>query len=146
MAEIINCAYKGGRAIPLPDITLNSTYRRHFGLAQNFAYSFRTGRYSAARGKFGQNHRNQPIAMTGNSRKRKRLTLQEKLEAFKMLESGNLPSAVMYKFGISFRSDRSLKSQRAALFKEAEKTAHYLQSKSQRGGQYPEIEEKIVAS
>ncbi len=61
-----------------------------------------------------------------------------------MLESGSLPSAVMYKFGISFRTVRDLKSQGAALLEEAEKNAHNLQSKSLHGGQYPEIEEKVV--
>ncbi len=39
-----------------------------------------------------------------------------------MLESGSLPSAVMYKFGISSRTVRDLKSQGAALLEEAEKT------------------------
>ncbi len=63
-----------------------------------------------------------------------------------MLESGSLPSAVMYKFGISSRTVRDLKSQGAALLEEAEKNAHNLQSKSLREGQYPEIEEKVVAS
>ncbi len=82
----------------------------------------------------------------GNSRKRKRCTLQGNLEAFEMLESGSLPSVVMYKFGISSRSIGDLRSQGAALLEEAEKNAHYLQSKSLRGGQYPEIEEKVVAS
>ncbi len=36
--------------------------------------------------------------MVGKSEKCTRLTLQEKLEALRMLESGSLPSAVMYKF------------------------------------------------
>ncbi len=67
-------------------------------LIQNFAHSSRTGRYSVAGGKLGTKHRNQPVAMTGNSGKRKRLMLQEKLEAFRMLESGSIPSAVMYAF------------------------------------------------
>ncbi len=61
-----------------------------------------------------------------------------------MLESGSLPSAVMYKFGISSRTVGDLKSQGAALLERAEKNAHNLQSKSLRGGQYPEIEEKVV--
>ncbi len=51
------------------NITPNSTYRRHFGLAQNVAYSSRTGIYSAASGKLGKNHRNQLIAMTGKAKK-----------------------------------------------------------------------------
>ncbi len=61
-----------------------------------------------------------------------------------MLESGILPSAVMYKFGISSRSNRDLKSHGAALLEEEEKNAQNLQSKSLRGGQYPKIEEKVV--
>ncbi len=44
-----------------------------------------------------------------------------------MLESGSLPSAVMYKLGISSRTVRDLKSQGAALLEEAEKkTPHNL--------------------
>ncbi len=56
--------YRGRRDKPPPDKAPNSTYRCHFGLAQNFSYSSRTGRYSAASSKLGKNHRNQPIAMT----------------------------------------------------------------------------------
>ncbi len=41
------------------------------------------------------------IAIVGKSGKRTRLTLEEKLEAFRMLGSGSLPSAAMYKFGVS---------------------------------------------
>ncbi len=37
-----------------------------------------------------------------------------------------------------------LEEARGALLEEAEKNAHYLQSKSLRGGEYPEIEEKVV--
>ncbi len=50
----------------------------------------------------------------------------------------------MYKFGISSLTVRDLKSQGAALLEEAEKNTHNLQSKSLRGGQYPEIEQKVV--
>lgn len=107
----------GGRYIRRPDITPNSTYCRYFGLGQKFAYISRNGRYFVASGKLCTNHRK--IAMTSNSRKRKRLSLQERLESFKMLESGNVPSALTYKFGISSRSIRDFKSQGSALFEEA---------------------------
>ncbi len=64
-ASMFHNICRGRRAIPPPDITPNSTFRRHFCLAQKFVYSSRTGRYSAASGKLGKNHRNHPIAMTG---------------------------------------------------------------------------------
>ncbi len=41
----------GGRDIPPPDITPNSTLPPPFWLAQNVAYSSKTGRYSAASGE-----------------------------------------------------------------------------------------------
>ncbi len=40
-----------------------------------------------------------------------------------MLQSGSLPSAIMYKFGVSSRFVTKLKSEGAALLEEAEKTA-----------------------
>ncbi len=49
-----------------------------------------------------------------------------------MLEGGSLPSAVMYKFGVSSRFVTKLKSEGAALLEEAEKNGHVLQSKSLR--------------
>ncbi len=63
--------------------------------------------------------------------------------ALEMLERGSLPSAIMCKFGVSSRFIRNLKNQRATLLKEAERSASSLQSKSLRGGQFPEIEEKV---
>ncbi len=73
--------------------------------------------------------------MLGRSGKRTRRTLQEKLEALRMLQSGSLPSAIMYKFGVSSRFVTKLKSEGAALLEEAEKNGHSLQSKSLRRGQ-----------
>ncbi len=61
-----------------------------------------------------------------------------------MLESRSLSSAVMYKFGMFSRSIRDLKSRGAGLIEEEDKNAHYLQSKALRGGQYPELEKKVV--
>ncbi len=75
------------------------------------------------------------IAMAGKSGKRAPLTLQEKLEALRMLHSDSLPSAIMYKFGVSSRFVTKLKSEGAALLEEAEKNGHYLESKSLRRGQ-----------
>ncbi len=46
-----------------------------------------------------------------------------------MLQSGSLPSAIMYKFGVSSRFVTKLKSEGAALLEEAEKNCHSLQSK-----------------
>ncbi len=60
-----------------------------------------------------------------------------------MLESGSLPSAIMYKFGASSRLVTKLKREGAAMLKEAEKNGHSSQSKSLRRGQYPEIEEMV---
>ncbi len=53
------------------------------------------------------------IAIVGKSGKRTRLTLREKLEALRMLESGSLLSAVMCKFGVSSRFVTKLKSEGA---------------------------------
>ncbi len=52
-----------------------------------------------------------------------------------MLQSGSLPSAIMYKIGVSSRFVTKLKSEGAALLEEAEKNGHSLQSKSLRRGQ-----------
>ncbi len=48
--------------------------------------------------------------MVGKSGKRKRLTLQEKLEALGMMESGILKYAVMYTFGVPSPFVTKLKS------------------------------------
>ncbi len=64
----LNITTYRGRDVQPPDIRPNSTYRRHFSFAQNSAYSSRTGRYSAASGGLRENHRNQPIALTGKAK------------------------------------------------------------------------------
>ncbi len=104
-------------------ILQHSVRCRNFGLARNFClqffYSYRAGRSTLVDEKSRKNH----YRHAGKSGKLKRLTLQERLEAFRMLKSGSLPSDVMYKFGVSSRFVAKLKSKDAAMLEETEKTA-----------------------
>ncbi len=62
-------------------------------------------------------------------RKAHALTLQEKLEALRMLQSGSLPSAIMYKFGVSSSLCHKIEEAKARLcLKKQEKNGHSLQS------------------
>ncbi len=81
--------------------------------------------------------------MAGKSGKPKRLTLQEKLEAMRMLLTGSFATHVMRNFGVSSRLVTKLKSENAALLQAAEKNGRSLQSNSFRGVKFPEIDEKV---
>ncbi len=84
--------------------------------------------------------------MAGKSGKRKRLTLQEKLEAMRILHTGSLASHVMRKFFVPSRFVTILKSEGAALLEAAEKSGPLYNPSFFRAVKFPEIDGKVYQS
>lgn len=77
------------------------------------------------------------------AKSRKRLTLQEKLEALQMLETGVPSAVVMDKFKVSSRFITKLRSERDELRRIAEEDGRTLTTKTRHKAGYPDIELKV---
>ena len=81
--------------------------------------------------------------MAGEKKRRKRLVLQQKIDALEMLKKGTPSVAVMTRFNVSSRLVTKLKKEGDELLEKAEKQVLSLKTKSLRSAMYPEVENKV---
>lgn len=79
-----------------------------------------------------------------DEKKRKRLSLGDKIESVRMLGKGSDATHIMNKFGVKWRTVRKLRKDAHLLLKKAEEDGTALHAKSARPPKYPHIEERVL--